>query len=191
MWRYAGSLDVRCVRTWVCNPAAVQPVEELHARSKGYSTSVTRASGSIVYFILYRKTTTAWSCCSAGMETCLSSRYYSGGVVEREKPLQILAYAITCCLECGSQFPCLWFCLFPCRFCLFPSRFLADSASPPPLSSLFLSSQDPDHRTSLTSISGMICKNEVEFPDGPRSLESWHAKWWSAVSFVIMCDTWW
>jgi hypothetical protein len=25
------------------------------------------------------------------METCLSSRYYSGGVVEREKPLQSLA----------------------------------------------------------------------------------------------------
>ena len=38
--RYAGSLDVRCVRTCVCNPAAVKVVEELHARSKGYLTSV-------------------------------------------------------------------------------------------------------------------------------------------------------
>ena len=40
MWRYAGSLDVRCVRTCVCNPAALKAAEELHARSKGYSTSV-------------------------------------------------------------------------------------------------------------------------------------------------------
>ena len=60
--RYTGSLDVRCVRTCVCNPAAVtaaeelharkirtcvcnpaalKAAEELHARSKGYSTSVT------------------------------------------------------------------------------------------------------------------------------------------------------
>ena len=31
--RYAGSLDVRCVRTCVCNPAAVTAAEELHARS--------------------------------------------------------------------------------------------------------------------------------------------------------------
>jgi hypothetical protein len=38
--RYAGSIDVRCVRTCVCNPAAVTAAEELHARSKGYSTSV-------------------------------------------------------------------------------------------------------------------------------------------------------
>ena len=59
--RYTGSLDVRCVRTCVCNPAAVtaaeelharkirtcvcnpaalKAAEELHARSKGYSTSV-------------------------------------------------------------------------------------------------------------------------------------------------------
>ena len=59
--RHAGSLDVRCVRTCVCNPAAVtaaeelharkirtcvcnpaalKAAEELHARSKGYSTSV-------------------------------------------------------------------------------------------------------------------------------------------------------
>ena len=59
--RYTGSLDVRCVRTCVCNPAAVtaaeelharkirtcvcnqaalKVAEELHARSKGYSTSV-------------------------------------------------------------------------------------------------------------------------------------------------------
>ena len=30
--RYAGSLDVRCVRTCVCNPAAVTAAEELHAR---------------------------------------------------------------------------------------------------------------------------------------------------------------
>ena len=42
MWRYAGSLDVRCVRTCVCNPAALKAAEELHARSKGYSTSVQR-----------------------------------------------------------------------------------------------------------------------------------------------------
>ena len=40
MWRYAGSLDVRCVRTCVCNPAAVKAAEELHARSKGYLTLV-------------------------------------------------------------------------------------------------------------------------------------------------------
>jgi hypothetical protein len=40
VWRYAGSLDVRCVRTCVCNAAAVQAAEELHARSKGYLTSV-------------------------------------------------------------------------------------------------------------------------------------------------------
>jgi hypothetical protein len=40
VWRYAGSLDVRCVRTRVCNPAAVKAAEELHARSKGYLTSV-------------------------------------------------------------------------------------------------------------------------------------------------------
>ena len=40
MWRYAGSLDVRCVRTCVCNPAALKAAEELHARSKGYLTSV-------------------------------------------------------------------------------------------------------------------------------------------------------
>jgi hypothetical protein len=40
VWRYAGSLDVRCVRTCVCNPAAVKAAEELHARSKGYLTSV-------------------------------------------------------------------------------------------------------------------------------------------------------
>ena len=33
-------LDVRCVRTCVCNPAAVTAAEELHARSKGYSTLV-------------------------------------------------------------------------------------------------------------------------------------------------------
>ncbi len=40
MWRYAGSLDVRCVRTRVCNPVAVEASEELHARSKGYLTLV-------------------------------------------------------------------------------------------------------------------------------------------------------
>jgi hypothetical protein len=40
VWRYAGSLDVRCVRTCVCNPAALKAAEELHARSKGYLTSV-------------------------------------------------------------------------------------------------------------------------------------------------------
>jgi len=33
--RYAGSLDVRCVRTCVCNQAAVTAAEELHARTKG------------------------------------------------------------------------------------------------------------------------------------------------------------
>jgi hypothetical protein len=45
VWRYAGSLDVRCVRTCVCNPAAVKAAEELHARSKGYLTSVTGTQG--------------------------------------------------------------------------------------------------------------------------------------------------
>ena len=40
VWRYAGSLDVGCVRTCVCNAAAVQAAEELHARSKGYLTWV-------------------------------------------------------------------------------------------------------------------------------------------------------
>jgi len=40
VWRYAGSLDVRCVRTCVCNPAALKAAEELHARSKGYFTPV-------------------------------------------------------------------------------------------------------------------------------------------------------
>jgi hypothetical protein len=44
VWRYAGSLDVRCVRTCVCNPAAVKGAEELHARSKGYLTSVNALS---------------------------------------------------------------------------------------------------------------------------------------------------
>ena len=34
--RYAGSLDVRCVRTCVCNPAAVTAAEELHARKNAY-----------------------------------------------------------------------------------------------------------------------------------------------------------
>ena len=38
--RYTGSLDVRCVRTCVCNPAALKAAEELHARSKGYLTPV-------------------------------------------------------------------------------------------------------------------------------------------------------
>jgi hypothetical protein len=38
--RHVGSLDVRCVRTCVCNPAALKAAEDVHARSKGYSTSV-------------------------------------------------------------------------------------------------------------------------------------------------------